>query len=482
MVSARTVLLPRSFPVACHTDYVGVGTCFVAIPGQKLDGMLYIPQAIAKGATTVVVQKDVKISKDVLDLMHIHGVALMHVENARKMLGILSAKAAGYPAHKLKILGVTGTKGKTTSVYMLEALLKKMGKKVARLSTVANAIDGVELPALLTTPQPDYLHQFFSVCVAQGIEYVAMEVAAQAITFDRLETLSFDGLVFTNLEREHGELYPTMEEYFGAKCAIIQSHLKPGAICVVNADNAYGKQILDLYPSLTHGFSCAQEVSQGVVQVGFNATQVRFTQPNGITPTTSSLVLATAGLVGEFNVRNFAGVALMLAHTGCDLTSLEHETITIPKIPGRLEGYALSNGARAYIDYAHTPGSFESLLSVMRTLTDHLIVVFGAGGNKDKSKRPLMGAAAAHYADVVIITNDNPRTEAPENIVADILGGITVQDKVIVEFDRKKAIELAFNRSHSGSIIMLLGKGTDEYQIVGVHKNFFSEKEILQTL
>ena len=476
------IVLPKIFPVACHTDNVGLGTVFVAICGQKYDGLLYIPQAVAKGASCVVVQNDAVISDDMLSLLRTHGVSLVRVENARKSLAELSAKAAGYPAEKLKIIGITGSKGKTTSVYVLEALLKRLGKKVARLSTVANAIDGQEFHAVLTTGQPDYLHQFFAVCVAQGVEYVAMEVAAQATTFNRIDDIAFDGLIFTNLEREHAELYPTMEEYFAAKCAIIDK-LKPGAMCVVNGDDLYGQQVLGLYPSKTQSFTLddmseLQDQSQTVTRVKHDNNQVVFTSAN------ATFTLPISGLVGEFNVRNLAGAVMVLVANGCDSTVLSNDIFTIPKVPGRLEEYALSNGARAYIDYAHTPASFESLLSVMRGLTDDLIVVFGAGGNKDTIKRPLMGKVAYKYADFVVITNDNPRQEDPEKIVRDIIAGIEnpEKSKVVVELDRTKAIEIAYNYSKKGSIIMLLGKGVDEYQIVGLEKSFFSEKQVLQSL
>ncbi len=472
MKSCKKISMPAAFPVAAHTDNVGQGTIFVAIRGQHYDGILYIPQAIAKGASRIVIQHDAVIPNDIVLLLTMHAIPLTRVENSRKALAELSAQIADFPAKKLKIFGVTGTKGKTTSVYILEALLKKLGFKVARLSTVSNAINGCELAATLTTAQPDYLQQFFTLCVAQKIDYVVMEIAAQATTFNRIETLELDGLIFTNLEREHAELYPDMEDYFQAKYKMA-SNLKTGAPFVVNADDLYGQRILSQRPS-SYGFSL-QTQNSSYASVLYENGKLQITIQN------LTYNFSYKGIPGIFNAYNLAAVFLLLLTSGFSLDVLMNQVLEFPKIPGRLEEYALPNGACAYIDYAHTPGSFKSLLSVVRTWTDHVIVVFGAGGGKDHIKRPLMGNIATRYADLVILTTDNSRQEDPDAIVADILKGIDFKDKVLVELDRARAIEMAYCHSKKGSIIMLLGKGPDEYQIVGSTKMPFSEKGILQS-
>ena len=472
MKSCKKISMPAIFPVAAHTDNVGQGTIFVAIKGQSYDGILYIPQAITKGASRIVIQHDAVIPKDIELLLTMHAIPLTRVENSRKALAELSAQVAGYPAKQLKILGVTGTKGKTTSVYILETLLKKLGYSVARLSTVSNAIHGCEVPAHLTTAQPDYLQQFFVLCVAEKIDYVIMEIAAQATTFNRIETVELDGLIFTNLDREHAELYPTMEEYFAAKSTIF-SHLKKDAPASINGDDLYGQRILGQQKN-SYGFSLQKSLEQ-YVSVTYEDGKLHMLVDN------KEHQLRYTGIPGIFNGYNLAAVVLLLLKLGLPLESIEDTSIDFPKIPGRLEQYQLPNGASAYIDYAHTPGSFKSLLSVVRTWTNHVIVVFGAGGGKDHLKRPLMGSIAAEYADVVIITTDNPRQEDPQTIVADILSGIDNKKSVLVELDRSRAIELAYQHSKKDSIIMLLGKGPDEYQIVGTTKIPFSEKGILNS-
>ncbi len=469
---SQKISMPSIFPVAAHTDNVGQGTIFVAICGQHYDGVLYIPQAIAKGASRIVIQKDAFVPQDILLLLTVHEIPLTRVENSRKALAELSDQMANYSAKKLKIIGITGTKGKTTSVYILEKLLKKIGKNVARLSTVSNAINGFELKAPLTTAQPDYLHQFFSLCVQHDVEYVVMEIAAQATTFNRIDDIQLDALIFTNLEREHAELYPDIEDYFQAKYKII-SHLKNDGYVIVNADNVYGQRILkelnkSVGFSLKKDFDCSAYVhyiqNKITIMVDSNSYDIKY-----------------QGIPGIFNAYNLAGACIALMQLGFSLNQFLSTTIQFPKIPGRLEEYNLPNGAQAYIDYAHTPGSFRSLLSVVREWTDHLIVVFGAGGGKDSVKRPEMGRIASEYSDLVILTTDNPRQEDPKKIIEDLMDGISQKDKVLIELDRARAIEIAYNYSKNNSIIMLLGKGPDEYQIVGTTKAYFSEKEILQS-
>lgn len=426
--------MPSIFPVASHTDNVGPESTFVAIRGLNFDGHNYIDVAIEKGATKIVRECEA-------------------TPNTRKVLAELSAQAAGYPAKKLKLLGVTGTKGKTTSVYLMHHLLNKAGYKAALLSTIKNCILNQDIPATMTTAQPDYLHQFFKLCVEAGVEYVIMEIAAQATTFNRLETLEFDGLIFTNLDREHAELYPTMDEYFEAKAKIFE-YAKPDCVMISNVDDVYGKQLLERYDN-TLSLS-VKDWKEGIVQGH-----------------------SYSNLPGKFNAYNLAGVLLLLKELGIKINT---KIGALPAIPGRLQKINLPNGACAYIDYAHTPGSFKSLFSTVRTWTQNLIVVFGAGGGKDSQKRSIMGSIAEQFADKVILTDDNPRQEDPQKIVQDILLGIGETSKVIIEHDRQKAIQLAYGMSKKDSIILILGKGPDEHQIIGTKKIPFSEKIILESL
>lgn len=435
--------MPTVYPVASHTNNVGPDSTFVVIKGLNFDGAKYIDLAIKKGATTIVIQDDVVLEKE-------YDVQIIRVPNTRRALAQLSAQAAGYPSQKLKLLGITGTKGKTTSVYLLNYLLQKAGYKTALLSTIKNSIGDVDIPATMTTAQPDYLHQFFKLCVGAKVDYVIMEIAAQATTFNRLEMLEFDGLIFTNLDREHAELYPTMTEYFDAKAQIFE-HAKSDCAMIINADDAYGMKLSKTYSKAT----C----------IDLEAIK--------------NNVHTYSNLPGLFNAYNFVGVLLLLQKLNI---KIDKNIGVIPAIPGRLQKIALPNGAQAYIDYAHTPGSFKSVLSTVREWTKHLIVVFGAGGGKDPYKRSLMGAVTEEFADHIILADDNPREEDPQKIIKDILFGVTDKSKITIEHDRQKAIQLAYRMSQNDSIIMILGKGPDEYQIVGTKKIPFSEKSILECL
>lgn len=533
--------MSNTFPVACHTDQIGIGSTFVAIQGMKSNGVNHIPTALQKGATRIVVAHDAVLSDEINQHIQETGAELMRVENTRMALAQLSAQAAGYPARKLKLIAITGTKGKTTSSFLLTHMLECAGYNVALLSTVSNRINSVVLPASLTTAQPDYLHQFFKLCVEHKVTHVVMEVAAQAVTLHRVYGLVYDALLFTNFSQEHGEFYTNMADYFAAKTALFAQRT-PQAPALVNTDDAACKPLLTQYDnclgmrmqesrttekassfaddstacaSNTQKFTNERSAKEHSLKAtdtnphldSSNAEQHR--QPSGaetavisadiigafITNKTGTVQgtvtcngirypISCPALVGNFNEYNSMGIVGIAHFLGITPNHIEQGFLTFPGVPGRLAHYPLPNGASCYIDYAHNPSSYQAVLSTLSTLTDHLIVIFGAGGERDKSKRPVMGAIAAEYASLVVVTSDNPRTEQPEQIIEDICAGIPAekQRSVIRELDREKAIKKAYNLSRPGSVLVLLGKGTDEYQIVGTTKTFFSEAAIVQSL
>lgn len=443
-------MISKIYPVACHTDNVGKGTTFVAIKGMKQNGIEFIIPALEKGAGSIVVDQSEVIPADVQSAIKQHGATVIRVENTRAALAQLSAQALGNPAKKLKIIAITGTKGKSTTTFLVEHILRSAGKKTAMLSTVLNRIKGVDVPTKLTTQQPDYLHVFFNECVKQGVEWVVMEVAAQAFSLHRVDGIQFDIGIFTNFSQEHGEFYATMQDYFAAKGKILQ-HLKPGAPLLVNADDEHAMSLGEFYDD-TYCFGCTL-----------------YTCP---------------ALIGNFNKYNIAAAATCADHVGIARAAIQQALDTFVGVPGRLEKYQLPNGALGIIDYAHNPSSFEAVLGELRKLTHHLIVVFGCGGERDATKRPLMGHIASQFADLVIITADNPRSEHLATINENICAGIASQDtnKVLLIDDRARAIQKAYECSHAGSIIVLLGKGPDEYQIIQGVTYPLSEKAILKSL
>jgi len=474
----KKIFLPKTFPVTCHTKYVQLGSTFVAIKGQKEDGINYVCDALQRGAQKIVVHNDAELSQDILEALKKNGAQLERVDNCRRALAQLSAQAHGYPAKKLKILGVTGTKGKTSTTFMVEHLLRSAGYKTALLSTVHNKIGDTIFPTELTTAQPDYLHSFFSVCVQNNVEYVVLEVAAQALSLHRVHGLSFDGAIFTNFGQEHAEFYKTQDDYFAAKCQLFE-HLKTGAPMLINADDKKGQEILQTYPEFIP-FSLLHE------NATFKARPIELVKrlSCSVCKEESCVVAACPALFGMFNAYNMLGALSLVNLLGVALEQSAQALNSFAHVPGRLERYELPNGAICFIDHAHNPSSFEAVLTTLRKMTDQLIVLFGAGGQRDKTKRPQMGEIAARYADHVVITSDNPRTEDPLTIATDICVGICKDDrgKTVCELDREKAIQQAYKLSKKNGIIALLGKGTDEYQIFGNTKTYFSEREIVREM
>lgn len=466
--------IPTIYPVACHTDNVGLGTTFVAIRGTKHNGIDYVSLALDKGATTIVIEEQEQLSIE-LENVIVSRAQLMRVSNARKALAQLSAEKLDYPAKKLKIIAITGTKGKSTSTFLLEHILRNLGYKTAMLSTVKNRIGTTDFPTQLTTQLPDYLQVFLHQCVQERVEYVVMEVAAQALTMHRVEGISFCAALFTNFSMEHLEFYDSMEEYFSAKQQIIK-HLLPDAPLCVNYDDPKVSQ-LDYIQKHTFGIGGGMMRAQNVVN-SFQGLQF------DIVLQSAQFAISAQALAGLFNVYNCLGALSICYALGIHLDGVGRAIATFSGVPGRLQRFALPNGAIGLIDYASNPLSFEAVLSEIRPLTIHLIAVFGAGGERDRAKRPLMGKILANFADTIILTSDNPRSEDPLAIIQDIQEGIddTLKYKVITEIDRELAIKKAYALSDKHSIIILLGKGAEDYQIIKGVKHPFNEAAILQAL
>ncbi len=470
-----TINLREMYPVTAHTDFVGQGSTFVAIPGLKTDGLHYAQLAIQKGATTLVVQQGVVISQELNDLALTHDVKIIFVQDCRQALPLMAAQALHYPAKKLKIIGITGTKGKTSTSYMLYHMLYALGKKVALISTVEKRIGSDYVQMSLTTPLPDQMHVFLDECVQRGIEYVVMEVSAQALTLQRLEGIEFEAGVFTNFSHEHLEFYADLQQYFQAKTLLIPKIKDPKKM-FINIDDKHGFDLhqknpdcstFSLHDKRATLYGCAHG-SNSEVSVHVKVEDKTY---DVYTP-----------FLGQFNVYNLLGVLGLVQALGIDLADVRWSLKGLQHVPGRMEQYILQNGSRCFIDYAHNPSSFEAVLSTLRSMTSHLIVVFGAAGNRDKQKRPLMGAIAQKYCDVVILTSDNPRDENPVVIAKEVEVGFDFDQpfELYKELNRVKAIEFGYELTKQGSILAILGKGRDEYQIVGDLTFPFKERSIIK--
>lgn len=467
------IRLPETFLVTSHTKYVGPESTFVAVKGHTQNGTAYIPTALNKGATTIVVAQDEYLSDDILRIIAEKNAELVRVENTRKALAQLSAQAYNYPARKLQIIAITGTKGKTTTSWMLAHLLAHAGKKTALLSTVRNRILGVEFGAELTTPQPDYIHAFLDVCVQQGVEWVVMETAAQADSLHRIQDIEFAAAAYTNFSPTHAEFYQSVDDYFAAKKNILNQVKKTGHI-IINGDD--------------HNIAHLAANFQNAHCIGEHETYRPLVASQGIAwryyHGQESYDFECPSVLGAFNITNFSLAITLALRCSISISVLQEGSKTFAGVPGRLEHYRLPNGAHCYIDYAHTPSSFGAVLNLLRSMTQNLIVVFGAGGDRDRTMRPRLGSVATDIADSVILTTDNPRSEQPSAIIADIMSGIdeSKKEKVIIEPDRLVAICRAYALTAPGSIVVLLGKGPDEYQIVGSQKIPFSERSIVTCL
>lgn len=470
-----SIIFPSVYPVTGHTDFVGQGTTFVAIAGTKQNGLNFIPLALEKGAKKIIVSSQEVVCDELKKIIQRYDATLEFVDDTRKALAKYSAEALDFPAKKLKIVGITGTKGKTSSSYMAYHMLHAIGKKVALVSTIEKRIGSELISIPLTTPLPDQLQMFLRLCVDHGIEYVVLEVSAQALTLKRIEGIELEAGVFTNFSHEHLEFYKNLSEYFSAKKLLLQQ-IKDSKNMFINIDDQYGEQLFVDNPkcstfSLQNKqatlYGCIHQIDGQVmlhVKVGTKIFDIYLP------------------FLGVFNAYNLLGVLGLMHALEIDFSDLKYALKDLPYVPGRMEKYQLKNGALCFIDYAHNPSSFEAVLSTLRSMTSHLIVVFGAGGNRDAQKRPLMGAIAQKYCDVVIVTSDNPRDENPADIACAIQKGFdfTKDFEFYQELNRVKAIELGHELSKNGSIVAILGKGRDEYQIVGGLTFPFKERSIIR--
>lgn len=465
------ISIPRYWPVTQHTDRITNGSTFVVINGKR-NGLDFVNEALSRGAKKIVVDQDVPLL--IQDVIKRHNATLIKVDDARKALADLSAQAWGNPQKKINIIGITGTKGKTTTTYLTRHILKHFGYKTAMLSGVKNYILDTEFDSELTTPHADYFYAFLKTCVKNSVEYLVMEVAAQGLSLHRVANTNFKVAVFTNLSQEHTEFYDTQEKYFEAKRKIFDQVEKNG-INIVNIDDSWGKIISsELKECATVG--CDESAKYKIHDLN--------TDFSGLSFYLNDIKVETKNFIGKFNAYNISDAFAICKELKFATPGILDAIKSFESVPGRMEKYRMYNGALAIVDYAHTPSSYNEVLSTLKNLTKDLIVVFGCGGDRGADKRPIMGKIAAMYADKIILTTDNPRSEDPEKIIADIMANTTEseKEKFIIELDRKKAINSAYTLSLEGSIIVVLGKGPDEYQIIKGTKTYFSDKECIKEL
>lgn len=443
------------------------GSLFIAVIGLKVDGHDLINDAIEKGAKVIVHSKDISDIKE--------GVAYIRVSDTRECMAIIAKTFFNIQDGDLTFLGVTGTNGKTTSTYMMKHILEHAGNKVGLIGTIANYIGDKMIPTSMTTPEAIELFRLIKDMREAGCKYCLMEVSSHASAMGRVEGLNFSRGMFTNLTQDHMDYHKTFENYYNAKFKFI----KGAETTVINCDDRYGKRMLD---TLYENSNDNKVVTSYGVNSGYVRAKNLDLQANGSTfdlyideEFKGSIKLHIPGL---YNIYNALGVIGMLVVGGyVNVDDVIEGFDTMKAVAGRCERvYHDKMKSTIVIDYAHTPDGLENILETMKEVVKgKLITVFGCGGDRDKTKRPLMGAIAEKYSDVAIVTSDNPRTEDPHRIIEDILEGI--KDSHTVIEDRKEAIEYACRIAGKDDIVVIAGKGHEDYQIIGTVKHHFSDKE-----
>jgi len=443
------------------------GEMFVAMRGQQVDGHKFISDAVNRGANVVVLE-DENVFPDSL-AMHL-GVIKVVVENSRKALAKVSSNFYGNPTAKLKMIGVTGTNGKTTTAFILQQLLSTDNNKVGLIGTI-QYFDGKETKeATHTTPESLELHQLFSEMVKNGCIACVMEVSSHSLALDRVYGIGFSAAVFTNLTQDHLDFHSTMENYFQAK-KILFDNLNPNAIAVTNLDDEYGKRIVESTKAkvISYGITNESNFQAREIQLGINDTN--FSVNN---------ISISSPLVGKFNVYNLLAAYSVVNEFG--IQNPKSQIQNLKPVPGRFEKIHSPQGWTAIIDYGHTPDALEKVLKAIHDVLPKenrgkIISIFGAGGDRDKTKRPKMGNIANELSDIVIVTSDNPRTENAEKIIDDVVAGISSTKNIIREVDRRKAIQQGLTLAKKNDVVLIAGKGHEHYQIIGTTKEHFNDRE-----
>ena len=445
------------------------GDVFVAIRGQKADGLDHAGEAVARGALAVVSDRprppEVAAS-----------VSWVQVPEPRRALALLAARLAGNPAERLVLAGVTGTNGKTTTTTLLEALLARRHGRSGFLGTVAYRTGRRELPADRTTPDATVVQGLLAEMVAEGLPAAAVEVSSHALALDRVAGCLFDVAVFTNLTRDHLDFHSSLESYYLAKKSLFDLR-KPGAAAVVNADDPSGKRL-------------ASEVAPPVVTYSPSGgdADVRAEDARCDLSGTSLDVVSrtvrfrvTSPLLGRFNVENLLAASAAGLALGMSPEDIASACAAVKSVPGRLERVEAGQPYAVLVDYAHTEDALRRLLSAVRELSDKkIILVFGCGGDRDRGKRAPMGRVAGELADIAIATSDNPRSESPEAILAEIEQGLISSGatKYLKIVDRREAIRRAIELANPGTVVVIAGKGHETTQVIGDRELAFSDRAV----
>ena len=443
---------------------------FVAMTGSLVDGHNYIDTAIEKGAKMIIVEKkDIKLEED---------ITYVYVENIRKNLGIIASNYYNWPQNKIKIIGVTGTNGKTTSTYILENILEN----TSRIGTTGHRILDINKETTNTTPESIDLIKLLDESVKKGVEYFIMEVSSHALEIGRVEMLQFDSVIYTNLTQDHLDFHETMENYFQAKNKIFSKLRDDSSSAIVNADDFYGIRILQENKSRKNNFMSysitdkASDIYGEVLEYNNFGMKIKIVYEN-------KEYTFNSKLVGNYNLSNILSCVGVLVKLGIEMNDIIEKIQKIESVPGRFQLIENDKRIRVVVDFAHTEDGLINVLQTLKEMTKNkVITIFGAGGDRDKAKRKKMGIAATKYSDYIIITSDNPRNENPIDIINEIESGLKEvnfpKEKYETIVDREQAIARGIELSRENDSVLIAGKGHEKYQIIGDEKLHFDDCEI----
>ena len=484
LVAAGTSMPPNELGflsgLTLDSRSVEPGDLYVALPGARVHGAAFCADAVAAGAVAVLTDPDGR-ARAVAS-----GVPVFVLADPRGKLGEIACWVYGDPSGRLRLIGVTGTSGKTTSTYLIEAGMRAAGHKTGLIGGVELRVGDECLASSLTTPEAPDLQALFAVMVERGVTAAAMEVSSHSLALGRVGGTAFDVAVFTNLSQDHLDFHADLEDYFRAKASLFMPSYGRGGCPpagVVNVDDKYGRRLAKSAPVPVTTFSAAGQDDADWratdVRSGADGSTFRVIGPGGVEADVS------VGLAGVFNVANALGALVALVEAGVRLEDAVAGVGACPGVPGRLERVpAPGLGVTAFVDYSHKPGAVEAVLHSLRPVTQgNLIIVLGCGGDRDRAKRPMMGAAAASLADVAILTSDNPRSEDPLAILAAMLDGVlgvpvAERGRVIIEPDRAAAIGQAAALAAPGDVIVVAGKGHETGQYVGSAVLPFDDRQV----
>ena len=454
--------------VACDSRKVQPRALFFALHGAKADGNTFIREAVAHGAVAIV-------SEDPRPAALPTSVAWIRVSEARKALAIAAANFYEHPANVLRLVAVTGTNGKTTTTSLVDSIIKASGAKTGLFGTIAYHTPLGDYPAPNTTPESVDLQRFLAEIRDAGGKFAVLEASSHSLAMDRLWGCHFAAAVFTNLTREHMDYHKTFDDYFAAKLRLFQG---TGAgtpdVAVINVDDPYGKKLVGLTKNaVTYGLEAAQLTTKKF-QLTFSGLSFTAQTPNGKVQVESSLV----GRINVYNILAAIGVAQAL-----DLSNeiIESGMRNLKSVSGRFQPIDLGQPFAVVVDYAHTDDALENLIRTARELNPkgRIITLFGCGGGKDRTKRPVMGEVSGRLSDLTILSSDNPKMEDPLKIISDIVVGLQkTSGKCVIEPDRQKAIALAVDEARPGDMVLLAGKGHEDYQIIGDQTLPFDDREV----